>query len=91
MSKIISPNRGISLPNGLAEHREQERIEALIPLAQDEEKKAHTDFVTFLEEHNVDFKVYIDKRSTDQGERVTKQGVIFLSNLRFSKEKQKVQ
>ena len=91
MGNIISPNKGISLPNGLAERREQERIAQLKPLAIEAEQKAREDFQKFLEEHDVFFEVHLDTRETLRGKKNIGHGLTFISRLRLPEEQQKIQ
>ncbi len=91
MGSILSPNKGIQLPHGLAEQREKERIQKLIPVAIEQENKARDAFQLFLDEHNVFFQVHLDYRKTEGGERPIGQGMTFISKLRLPEEEQKIQ
>jgi hypothetical protein len=91
MSNIIRQPKGLALPSGVAEKREQERIEKMIPLAIESEEKAKADFQAFLEEHNVFFEVHLDYRETQQGKRAIGQGLTFISKLRLPEEEQLIQ
>lgn len=86
MGNIIKPPKGISLPNGVAEQRERERLQALIPAAEEQEQKAKEAFQVFLDTHNVVFDVHIDTRKSANGERIVGQGLTFISKLRLPEE-----
>lgn len=86
MGNIIKPPKGISLPNGVAEQRERERLQALIPAAEEQEQKAKEAFQVFLDTHNVVFDVHLDYRETVNGKRAIGQGMTFISRLRLPEE-----
>jgi hypothetical protein len=88
MGKIISGLKGIALPNGVAERREQERLDKIAPLADAEQKKEMEDFQGFLDEHNVTFEVHFDTRETIRGKKTIGQGLTFISKLWIEEEAQ---
>lgn len=86
MGNILRPNKKLQLPNGLAEQREREEFEKILPLAKEEAARANADFQTFLDEHNVTFEVHFDERKTVNGTQIIGQGLTFISKLLTEKQ-----